>query len=174
MNGGIQFRIEEGDTGRLRVQLEQLPKQVKARLETAIRQLTNELLVRVKAAEPVRSGRLRSMTHAYVDVRENFVRGRVRIADSAHPREALIAGALEYGAPGRRKGRVPVRSHRMRLTHLFGRPYRGGSVMVRSFSRKRPTIQEMRFLRGPALAMRPRALAAIRNAINQPLELTQR
>ena len=166
MNGGVQFRIDEGDTGRIQVRFEQLPKEIKARLEGAIRQLTDELLARVKAAEPVRTGRLLSMTHAYVDVRENFVRGRVRIADSAHPREAVIAGALEYGAPGRRKGRVPVRAHRMRLTHLFGRPYRGGSVTVRSFSRKRPTIREMRFLRGPALAMRPQALAALRAAIN--------
>jgi hypothetical protein len=166
VNGGIQFRIDEGDTGRLQVRFEQLPKDIKARLETTIRQLTDQLLVRVKAAEPTRTGRIRSLTHSYLDVRENFVRGRVRVADSAHPREAVIAGALEYGAPGRRKGRVPVRAHRMRLTHLFGRPYRGGSVTVKSFSRKRPTIHEMRFLRGPALAMRPQALAALRAAIN--------
>lgn len=165
MNGGVSFRIDEGDTGRLQVRMERLPKEIKARLESTIRQLTSELLTRVKAAEPTRTGRLRSMTHSYVDVRENFVRGRVRIADSAHPREALIAGALEYGGPGRRKGRVPVRAHQMRLTHLFGRPTSGRSVTVRSFSRKRPTIQEMRFLRGPALAMRPQALVALRAAI---------
>jgi hypothetical protein len=169
MAGGIQFRIEEGEGGRLQAQLDQMPNAVKRRLETVIRQLTDELLSQVRARMPARTGHLRSLTHSYVDVRENFVRGRVRVADSRHPREAVIAGALEYGAPGRRRGRVPVRAHRMRLTHLFGRPFRGGSVTVRSFSRKRPTISEMRFLRGPAVAMRPKALAAIRDAINQPL-----
>ena len=170
MSNAFNFRIEEGDTGRIQVRFEQMPKVVKKRLETTIRQLVNELLPRVRAGMPVRTGHLRAMTHSYLDVREDFVRGRVRVADSKHPREAVIAGALEYGAPGRRKQKVPVRAHRMRLTHLFGRPFRGGSVMVRSFSRRRPTIQEMRFLRGPAMAMRPRALAAIRNAINQPLK----
>jgi len=149
-----------------------MPKAVKKRLEITIRQLVNELLPRVRAAMPVRTGHLRSLTHAYVDVREDFIRGRVRVADRQHPREAVIAGALEYGAPGRRKQKVPVQAHRMRLTHLFGRPFKGGSVTVRSFSRRRPTLPELRFLRGPAMAMRPKALAAIRNAINDPLRLT--
>jgi len=124
--------------------------------------------VRVKAGEPSRTGRLRSLTRAYVDVRPNYVRGRVRVGDSAHPREAVIAGALEYGAPGRRRGgRVPVRAHSMRLSHVFGRPTGGRPVTVRSFTRRRPTIQAMRFLRGPATALRPKALAAIREAINK-------
>jgi len=38
---------------------------------------------------------------------------------------------------------------------------------VRAYERRQPRIQARRFLRGPAQAMRPRVLAALRAAIGE-------
>ena len=106
----IQPQISINDT-RLRVRLDDLPKELQDRLEQTIRGLTNELLRKVEAKEPVRTGRLRRLTHAYVDRNEkkNFIRGRVRVLRTGEHNTAAAAGALEYGAPGnRRKGKVEV------------------------------------------------------------------
>ena len=72
---------------------------------------------------------------------------------------AAAFGALEYGAPGkRRSGPVKVRQSR-----------RGG-VVVSSYERRRPTIRARRFLRGPAAAMRPEIVAALQAAIGRTIK----
>lgn len=159
---GVHFSIEEHDSGRIRLRLDQLPEKIRRQLKAEIGRLTNQLLQRVKAAEPVRTGTLRQQTVAFID--EGFskkggrwVRGRVRVLrDEGGSNYGRIAGALEYGAPGkRRRGPVPVAA------------YRRESVKVRAHTRRRPRIQAMRFLRGPAAALRPRARAALEAIINQ-------
>jgi hypothetical protein len=143
---------------------DKLPEALRNRLAVTIRALTDELLAEVKAGEPRRTGRLLSMTRSFVDVKEGWVRGRVRVLRSESTNFAAAAGALEYGAPGRR-GAFRVRSYRRRLTHVFGHPTAGGQTVLVSSYRRRAKIREMRFLRNPAAAMLPRARVALEAAV---------
>jgi len=164
--GGIDFRIEEGkDNGRVLLRLDQFPKAVRRRLHATITRLTHELLAKVEAAEPVRTGTLRQQTHAYVDEGISrggqWIRGRVRVLrhEVSGVNYGKVAGALEYGAPGRRgTGKVAVAGHTR------------GRAMVRGYERRRPTIRAMRFLRGPALAQRARALAQLEAALGDAIK----
>jgi len=159
VSGGIDFRIDESDTGRIVARLDQFPKELRARLKDVITQLANELLRKVEAAEPVRTGTLRQQTHAYVDEGPTWVRGRVRVLRNGRRNYGAIAGALEYGAPGKkRRGMVKVRA------------YRRDGATIRAYQRRQPHIKAMRFLRGPAAAQLPRARALIRAAIGDLLQ----
>lgn len=136
---------------RLRVRLDQLPDKIRAELYTTIQRLTNELLQKVEAREPMRTGRLRGLTQAYVDDNriKQFLRGRVRVLRTRRHNTAAAAGALEYGSTGKK---FAVRGHMSR-----GRS-------VRSYLRQ-GGITEMRFLRGPAAAMLPKARAELRHVL---------
>jgi hypothetical protein len=152
------WRIDVNDK-RLKIALNELPKELERRLEVEVRKLTSQLLRLVEAREPVKTGRLRRQTHAYVDVSQipnkRYVRGRVRIlpVQSGINRTVAAFGALEYGAPGksgRRKGRVDVSAYRRR-----------GGESVAAYNRRRPTIHARRFLRGAAAVMLPKARTVI-------------
>jgi hypothetical protein len=93
-------------------------------------------------------------------VRQDFVRGRVRIIPTGKAQQIAAAfGALEYGAPGKRRG-GPVRV----------RGYRRSSGAVAAYQRRRPHITARRFLRGPAAAMRSRALAELEAIVGKALQ----
>jgi len=161
------FSMQIKDTG-LRLAFDKLPEALRNRLAITIRALTDELLAEVKAGEPRRTGRLLSMTRSFVDVKEGWVRGRVRVLRSESANSAAAAGALEYGAPGRR-GAFRVRSYRRRISKVFGHPVQSQSVLVHSYTRK-AKIREMRFLRGPAASMLPRARAALEAAVAEAIK----
>jgi hypothetical protein len=158
MSGPINLTIDSSSITRLAVHFDEITPALQAKLKVAISRITHQLLAQVRAAEPVRTGRLRSLTRAYVDERENFVRGRVRILGQKLPNQPARAfGALEYGGPGRRGGKVQVRwSSR-------------GGVGVTAYERRRPRRQARRFLRGPAAAMRPQIRAQLAFAIGQAI-----
>ena len=150
----------ESNINRLVLHLDQMPDELKRRLEVKISELTMQLLSRGKAAEPVRTGRLRAATRSFVDVRQDFVRGRVRVLSTGKAQSVGAAfGALEYGAPGkRRSGPVRVRG------------YSRSSGAVAAYQRRRPHITARRFLRGPAAAMRSRALAELEAIVGKALQ----
>jgi hypothetical protein len=148
--------IDSSSITKLALHFDEITPALQAKLKVAIGRITHQLLARVKAAEPVRTGRLRGATHAYVDVRPNFVRGRVRISRGRGDLGAAF-GALEYGGPGRRGGSVAVGAHRRS----------GGAVAA--YERRRPHIRARRFLRGPAAAMRPQVKAELEAAIGQTI-----
>ena len=141
----LGLTVDSSNINSLMLHLDKLPAELKAKLKQAITRSTHQLLARVKAAEPVRTGRLRQATRSCVDERPNFVRGRVRILATGRQQSIAAAfGALEYGGPGkRRSGPVRVRA------------YSRAGVSVGSYRRRRPRIRARRFLRGPAAAMRP-------------------
>jgi hypothetical protein len=152
---------------------DKLPEALRNRLAVTIRALTDELLAEVKAGEPRRTGRLLSMTRSFVDVQEGWVRGRVRVLRNESANFAAAAGALEYGAPGRR-GAFRVRSYRRRLTQVFGhKAAQSQSILIHSYTR-RAKIREMRFLRRPAAAMLPRARAALEAAVADAINDTMK
>jgi hypothetical protein len=148
----IDYRVEV-NANRLVLRLEQLPTVLRQRLKSKIGELTQELLRKVEAREPVRTGRLRRLTHAYVDenVAKNFVRGRVRVLRTRDHNTAGAAGALEYGSTGKR---FAVRGYRSR----------GGQV---SAYQRRGGIQAQRFLRGPAAIMIPRARLELQRVLQE-------
>ena len=152
----IDAKLDLNDT-RLRARLESLPDKLRRRLVTTIGRLTNELLHKVEAREPVRTGRLRALTNAYVDDNriKQFVRGRVRVLRSREHNTAAAAGALEYGSTGKA---YPVKGYMRR-----GERGRFKS-RVRGYQRV-GGITEMRFLRGPAAAMLPKARAELRRVL---------
>jgi hypothetical protein len=155
---GLNVSIDS-NVNSLILHLDKLPDELKHRLEVKITQLTMQLLSQVKAAEPVQTGRLRAATRRFVDVRQGFVRGRVRILPTGKAsRLGAAFGALEYGAPGkRRSGPVPVRG------------YRRNTGPVAAYRRQRPHIRARRFLRGPGAAMRPRARAELEAIVGETL-----
>ena len=157
----IDARMDES-ANRFQVRLDQFPKELQDRFEAKIRELTNQMLRLVQAREPVRTGRLRSQTHAYVDKNpvKLWVRGRVRIlpVQTGVNRTAAAFGALEYGAPGksgRRTGKVEVAG------------YLRGRDRVSAYQRKRPRIQARRFLRSSMAVMAPKARAELQQVLNQ-------
>jgi hypothetical protein len=162
VTGGIDFKIDVINDDRLQLRLNEFPRKVQQQLKQTIGSLVRELLTRVQAAEPVRTGTLRRATHAFVDegLRGGapWVRGRVRVLGGEGNLGARF-GALEYGGPGRRGTgkRVEVKA------------YSRGGVRILNYRRRPPTIREMRFLRGPARAQRARAIAALEAALNDAI-----
>jgi len=151
----IDAKLDLNDT-KLRVRLDALPDKLRPPLVTTIGRLTHELLGKVEAREPFRTGRLRSLTQAYVDDNriKNFVRGRVRVLRSREHNTAAAAGALEYGSTGKK---FAVKGYMRRGSHVRGYERVGG-------------ITEMRFLRGPAAAMLPKARAELRRVLADVLK----
>lgn len=138
--------IEVNDTA-LRLHLDELPRKLEQQLQAKLLELTNELLRKVVAREPVRTGRLRRLTQSYVDVNRDkgYVRGRVRVLRTREHNTAAAAAALEYGSTGRR---YTVRGYTSRGRSVPSYQRRGG-------------IQAQRFLRGPAAIMIPKARAEL-------------
>lgn len=159
----IDAKIDINDT-RVVVRLESLPQRLQDRLYVTIKGLTDELLAKVEAREPVRTGRLRSLTQSYVDVNRKklFVRGRVRVLRTRRHNTAAAAGALEYGSTGKR---FPVSGY-MRRGERGRFAYR-----VQSYQRV-GGVSEMRFLRGPAAAMLPKARAELQRVLREELAKT--
>ena len=152
MSGLLDVRIDVNDT-RLKVRLDALPRALQQALETKIRELTTELLHKVEAREPVRTGRLRRLTQSFVDVNpvKQYVRGRVRVLRTRDHNTAGAAGALEYGSTGKR---YAVRGYTSRGRSVQGYMRRGG-------------ITAQRFLRTPAAAMIPKARNELRLLLGQ-------
>ena len=157
----IDAKLDLNDV-RLRVRFDTLSEQLQRRLQQTIGRLTHELLAKVEAREPVRTGRLRSLTEAYVDTNKikMFVRGRVRVLRTREHNTAAAAGALEYGSTGKK---FPVKGY-------MRRDERGRfASRVRGYQRV-GGITEMRFLRGPAAAMLPKARAELRRVLQEMLK----
>jgi hypothetical protein len=148
-----QFTITSSDQN-VRLHFEQLPEALRRELRPVITNITHSLLAQVKAREPVRTGYLRSRTHAFVDERPTFIRGRVRIIPTGRAqRTAAAFGALEYGA----HKRFIVAAHTRSGAH------------VRAYLR-RVNITARRFLRGSAATMRPRIMAELQGAIARAIQ----
>jgi hypothetical protein len=140
------------DDRRVLLHFAKLPMALRSNLRPVITRLTSELLGQVRAAEPTRTGQLRSLTRAFVDDSENFVRGRVRVLGGPGQPHNIAAAALEYGA------------HRQ----FEVRAYRRDAIAVSAYQR-RANIAAVRFLRGPAERMREHALAELEAAVTKSI-----
>jgi hypothetical protein len=158
----MSFTIDVDDRQTM-VRLKGLPIAVRAKLLPTIRELTKTLLGRVRAAEPERTGTLRRATQSSVSQGRDFIRGRVSVLPRPGKQARNVvaaAAALEYGV----NATFSVRSHRARLSHVFGRRVNNRFIIVDAYKRKVRTPPR-RFLRDSLAAMRPQVTAAIERAI---------
>jgi hypothetical protein len=148
------FYATVSDTA-LQAHFAKLPPRLRENLRKTIADLTQEMLGRVLAAEPVRTGYLRSQTRSYVDSTEDFVRGRVRVLATGRASRAGAAfGALEYGVP---------------LQAVSVRAYARRGLPVRAYQRT-TEIAARRFLRGSLDAMRSKAVAKITETVDRTVK----
>lgn len=142
--GAIQLIFDEASENRVLARLNEFPDDLQKRLEDPIKSITAEMLALVLAAEPVRTGALHDATQSFVDIRDNLIRGRVRVLSPPNKagQHNTYAGALEYGA----HGRTAVAAHEMTLDHVFDESIPAEQVMVAAYSRD-VNITERRFLR---------------------------
>ncbi len=138
------------DETKLLARLDKLPQELQDRLAEPIAKLTADLLARVQAGEPYRTGALREATQSFVDQREGMIRGRVRVLSEPGSKvnHNAKAGALEYGA----HGDIEVSSYS-----------RDGGT-VEAYHRD-VNIAERRFLRDAAADLRSEFEALIQRAI---------
>jgi hypothetical protein len=140
--------------------LEQFPAALQRALVPPITRLTGQLLAQVVAAEHSRTGKLRSDTRSFVDVKENAVLGRIRILGDGLPN--LKAAALEYGS----HRSVEVKAHPMQLAHVWGRAMEPRAVMVAAF-RRQTNIAAERFLHDPFAGISAEATAQIEQTVTE-------
>jgi hypothetical protein len=156
--------IVTASTQRLTLRFEELPRALRNAIRPRIVALSATLLGLVHAAEPRRTGKLRSMTHAFLRERKNSIRGGVTIDGTDQDPNKVAAGALEYGV----HRTVSVKGHSARLTEVFGRTVTPETVLIRTHAR-RANLTARRFLRGPASALLPRARAELETAIAEAI-----
>jgi hypothetical protein len=129
----ITFNADEAGR-RVAAVLEGLPADLLTRLRPTFERLTAELLAKVRAGEPHRTGALEAATQAFVDdIAGVRLRGRVRVL--AEPgqkgRYNIKAAALEYGAHGPAR----VSAHERLLDHVYATPIAAEEVMVAAYER---------------------------------------
>jgi hypothetical protein len=156
----IDVTIDMPTERRVLARLAALPESLKQRLAGPIGRLTEAMLARVLAREPSRTGQLRGDTKAFVDVRESFVRGRVRVLPDPGTNFNLRAAALEYGA----HGVAHVRAHSMGLDHAWAQAIAPQQVLVQAYQRQ-VNITALAFLRDALGSMQGELTAAIDGAI---------
>jgi hypothetical protein len=125
------------------LKLEEFPPELHDALVVQIKQLTEQLEARVKAAAPVKTGTLLSVIDEGFRDRPEKVSGTIFLDDGW-----AKAGALEYGA----HKRFQVDAHKMRLNHLWSRAMQPITVQVPDYMRT-PNIAERDFMRGPMASM---------------------
>lgn len=160
----ISVKANEADERKIAVHLDELPRRLRSALRPIITELTDRLLKGVHAAEPMRSGRLRAATKAFIDEKDDRISGKVRVVAEGGTGSGTheAAAALEYGA----HRSVMVSEHTERLSGKLKRSEAGGLVMVEAYVR-RANIMARRFMRDPATAMRPEAMAELQRAISE-------
>lgn len=132
---------------------------VKRRLRGAMEEVLPQLAARQRARAPRgQSGKLASQVgHVFIDEGDDYIRGRVTVvADTGW--QYGKAGALEYGAPGRR-GRFTVKEHKRRGRGI------GMETLVDRYQRTQRLVAQ-RFIRGPFDAMRGEIEGKLRDAVN--------
>lgn len=150
----------------LGLRFDEFPQRVHANLLDRITKLTAQLEARVKAAEPTRTGKLRSETRSRVYDDGDHIAGRVFVQIEGEPKsrrgsiDAGKAASLEYGAGAT----AVVKAHSARLDHVFSRLIEPMTVMVGLHNRQ-VNIAEHGFLRVSLDAMSAEIVDQLRQAL---------
>lgn len=153
-------RIDISGDRQVGVRFETFPDALYEDLRKEIDSLSIELLARVEAATPDRTGRLRSQERVRVFTDPTRITGYVDVEGSKGSGDFAKAGALEYGA----HRTTQVRAHSMALDHHWALQLAAPeTVLVDAYSRT-PNIAEHAFERGPLAAMQPEVVSRL-NAV---------
>jgi len=157
-----KFEVEQIGENRLLARLDSLPRQMREKLVPVINRITDEMLQRVLAAEPQRTGALKAATQRFVDNRAHLLRGRVRVLREPGQKtdHNIKAAALEYGA----HGNAQVGAHEMSLDHVFDTPIDPEQVMVAAYNRD-VNITADRFLRDALIGLQAEFEIEVERAI---------
>ena len=155
-----------GDT-RAVLRFEKFPAALHDRLFATLQSLEKRLEAAVLAAEPERSGELKSLTGGRVYDHGDRIAAVVGVR-TRNANDARKAAALEYGSRGTA---VHEKAHTMRLNHLWSRAISEITVNVPTYDRV-PSIAARLFLRGPIKAMHETAIAEMRTALDTAVQDT--
>lgn len=155
----------EADTRNLTAHMERWPPLLRAALRPKITEIMRELLSRVHALEPTRSGALRDLTRMYVDDNEDSITGKVKVLAKSGRRHNVAAAALEFGA----HRRTIVRAYSERRDMVFGHRVTERPITVQAYARV-PNIAAHRFMRGPFEAMQPRIREELEKTVAETLK----
>ena len=156
----IDGRVIVGDN-RTVLRFERFPDAAHDRLFATLQSLEKRLEQAVLAAEPEKSGEIKSLTGGRVYDHGDRIAAVVGVRVT-NANQARKAAALEYGSRGTS---ITVSAHTAKLAHLWSRAISPISVNVPSFTRT-PSITARRFLRGPIQALHDTALAEMRAALD--------
>lgn len=155
----MSWAVSAAGDRRIEARFERFPEKLRGALRDEITAIIAELEARVISAEPVRTGKLRAETQAFVDDRKDFIRGRVRVITSGKGDGAKVA-ALEYGA----HALSPVRAHARTIAHIYGRLVAPRQIIVSAYSRQLD-LPAHQFLRGPLAEMRGEIMERLKRAV---------
>lgn len=159
----IPFEISIQGERDITIRLQRLPDTIRRRLRDAMEDFLPRLAAAQRARAPRgRTGRLASQIgQIFIDEGDDFIRGRVTVVAPTGWQYGK-AGALEYGAPGRR-ARFTVREHKRRGRGI------GMETLVDRYQRTQRLVA-LRFIRGPFDAMRAEIEADLRAAVEAAVQ----
>lgn len=140
------------------LQFEQFPEHLHDKLLARVRSLTSMVASRVRAAVPVKTGKLKGeIVSDIYDDGPTRVAGRVSVSG-----EYAKAGALEYGA----HGTAIVKAHRATLSHVFGRHASPMNVLVAAHTRKL-NLPAHRYLHDPFKGLSGEIASQMRETVEE-------
>lgn len=155
------FEVKVDDRS-VRLRLDAMPDQVKEALRSIAQTLDNELLSRVQANTPVRTGRLRSSFRGHVRVSKTRVTGTVDI-DKSIKGERGIGAIIEYGA--HRPSHEILPDVRQALKFMGS----AGETFAAHVQAPASDVQAYSMLRGALDEMEPEIVADMERAVNTAL-----
>ncbi|HUC70384.1 MAG TPA: hypothetical protein VMS01_04250 [Stellaceae bacterium] len=159
----VEFDVLAVGERRLQAFFDDFPARLDARLYAAMERIAGRLLSAVEAAEPQRTGALRSETTSFVTKTAAAITAGVAVEAPAGDKAAHgKAAALEYGA----HRSATVAEHWAIRANFWGRYSAPRAVLIEEY-RRRVEIGEERYLRGPFAALRGTILADIEAAVGQ-------
>ena len=155
----IQFTVQMTDPRAIIVMFEKLTPELLKKLEATMEPLIKRVAAQQKARAPRgRTGRLATQVgHVFVDKGPDWIRARSTVV-AASGWQFGKAGALEYGAPGRRGGVVNVSMYKRRGRGI------GMDTLVDRYTRHARLV-EHRYLRGPFEAMSGEIIEELEKAV---------
>lgn len=159
-----QIRIDINGDRQSGLRFEEFPDHLHDDLRGEIDALSHELLARIEAAVPSKSGQLRSQVRLRMFDQEDRIRGYIDIEGRKGSTDYAKAGALEYGSKGKP---IKVSAHKMRLDHYWDHKLAAPTTVLVEAYERTPDIAEHSFMRGPLAAMRPEILKRLTDVVER-------
>jgi len=154
------IKIDITGVRRAGIRFDAFPDALYEDLRKEITALSAELLGRVEARTPDRTGRLRGQERVRVFADKDHIKGQVDVEGDKGSQDFAKAASLEYGAHGATK----VGAHEMRLDHHWAEKMAAAEMVIVQAYTRSANIAEVAFERGPLAEMQPEIVARL-NAV---------